>query len=79
MDPLPREERLLPKNPWLADWLIAQALGRRYGEGTPLAPLDDTLERAAHDAAITHAESLARQDRTPRVRPVPGATRRVRT
>ncbi len=70
---------ILPKNPWLADWLIAQALGRRYGEGTPLAPLDDTLERAAHDAAITHAESLARQDRTPRGRAVPGATRRVRT
>jgi CobQ-like glutamine amidotransferase family enzyme len=41
---------LLPKNPWLADWLIAQALERRYGAVT-LEPLDDALEQRAHDAA----------------------------
>jgi CobQ-like glutamine amidotransferase family enzyme len=35
---------LLPKNAWFADWLIATALGL----AEPLAPLDDTLERAAH-------------------------------
>jgi CobQ-like glutamine amidotransferase family enzyme len=35
---------LLPKNTWFADWLIATALGLE----TPLAELDDTLERAAH-------------------------------
>ena len=35
---------LLPKNAWLADWLIATALGLEE----PLAPLDDRLERAAH-------------------------------
>jgi lipid II isoglutaminyl synthase (glutamine-hydrolysing) len=35
---------LLPKNVWLADWLIARALGREE----PLAPLDDELETAAH-------------------------------
>jgi lipid II isoglutaminyl synthase (glutamine-hydrolysing) len=35
---------LLPKNVWLADWLIARALGR----DEPLAPLDDALEAAAH-------------------------------
>ena len=35
---------LLPKNVWLADWLIARALGREE----PLAPLDDGLEAAAH-------------------------------
>jgi CobQ-like glutamine amidotransferase family enzyme len=35
---------LLPKNAWFADWLIATALGL----DEPLAPLDDTLERAAH-------------------------------
>ena len=35
---------LLPKNVWLADWLIARALGH----DEPLAPLDDTLEAAAH-------------------------------
>jgi CobQ-like glutamine amidotransferase family enzyme len=35
---------LLPKNSWFADWLISTALDL---EGA-LAPLDDTLERAAH-------------------------------
>ncbi len=38
---------LLPKNVWLADWLIARALGR----DEPLAPLDDELEAAAHAEA----------------------------
>ncbi|HEU4703443.1 MAG TPA: glutamine amidotransferase [Conexibacter sp.] len=38
---------LLPKNVWLADWLIARALGREQ----PLAPLDDALEAAAHAEA----------------------------
>jgi len=42
---------LLPKNAWLADRLIAQALERRYGERPALAPLDDVLERAAHECA----------------------------
>ena len=39
---------LLPKNAWFADWLIARALGV---EPVALAPLDDTLEDAAHAAA----------------------------
>ncbi len=38
---------LLPKNVWLADWLIARALGRTE----PLPSLDDTLEAAAHAEA----------------------------
>lgn len=42
---------LLPKNAWLADLLIAQALERRYGERPELEPLDDTLESAAHEGA----------------------------
>jgi len=42
---------LLPKNAWLADHLIELALGRRYGERPELEPLDDTLERAAHESA----------------------------
>jgi hypothetical protein len=42
---------LLPKNAWLADHLIALALRRRYGERPDLEPLDDALERAAHDSA----------------------------
>lgn len=42
---------LLPKNAWLADELIARALERRYGGRPELAPLDDALERAAHECA----------------------------
>lgn len=45
---------LLPKNPNLADWLIAAALTRRYG-AVDLAPLDDGIERAAHGAAVARA------------------------
>lgn len=45
-----------PKNPALTDWLIAQALKRRNAPDAqallPLAPLDDTYEHAAHDAAM---------------------------
>jgi CobQ-like glutamine amidotransferase family enzyme len=42
---------LLPKNSWLADHLVERALGRRYGEIEPLAPLDDDFEAAAHESA----------------------------
>ncbi|MBS6598465.1 MAG: DUF1727 domain-containing protein, partial [Collinsella sp.] len=46
----------LPKNPELADWLIAHALERRGDARAtallPLKPLDDTYEHAAHDAAM---------------------------
>jgi lipid II isoglutaminyl synthase (glutamine-hydrolysing) len=44
---------LLPKNVWLADWLIARALGRQE----PLPPLDDALEAAAH-AEARHAAGV---------------------
>ena len=39
---------LLPKNPQLCDYILKTALQRKYGEAE-LAPLDDTLENAAHD------------------------------
>jgi CobQ-like glutamine amidotransferase family enzyme len=39
---------LLPKNAWFADWLVATALGIDPKE---LAPLDDELERQAHQSA----------------------------
>jgi CobQ-like glutamine amidotransferase family enzyme len=42
---------LLPKNVWLADHLIALALGRRYGSPPELQPLDDELELSAQDMA----------------------------
>jgi CobQ-like glutamine amidotransferase family enzyme len=38
---------LLPKNPDVADWLLARALERRYGNGS-LEPLDDAAEHAAN-------------------------------
>jgi CobQ-like glutamine amidotransferase family enzyme len=52
---------LLPRNPWLADWLLAQALARRLGEPPELEPLPDELEREAHEVAAARA-------RTPRSR-----------
>jgi CobQ-like glutamine amidotransferase family enzyme len=47
---------LLPKNAWLADRLIALAIGRRTGAEPELEPLEDDLEAAAHDSAL-HAAS----------------------
>jgi hypothetical protein len=43
---------LLPKNAWLADRLIALAIGRRTGAEPELEPLDDELEAAAHESAL---------------------------
>lgn len=42
---------VLPKNPWFTDLLIQRALERRYGR-VELEPLDDTMENAAHAAAL---------------------------
>ncbi len=46
---------LLPKNPWLADRLIAWGLAHATGKEPRLEPLDDSLEDAAHAAATTRA------------------------
>ena len=40
---------LLPRNPWLADWLLGTALGEE------LEPLPDELEREAHAVAAERA------------------------
>jgi CobQ-like glutamine amidotransferase family enzyme len=49
---------LLPRNPWLADWLLSQALAHRTGGEPPqLSPLDDTLESRAHDVSAGRARS----------------------
>ncbi|HEX8917981.1 MAG TPA: glutamine amidotransferase [Chloroflexota bacterium] len=45
---------LLPKNPDFADLLLELALSRRY-PGFQLEPLDDELERRAHEAALRRA------------------------
>ncbi len=42
---------LLPKNPWLADYLLEKALEKRYGPVT-LSPLDDSIEERAHQAVL---------------------------
>ncbi len=39
----------LPKNPHVADWLIATSLAVKYGNDIQLEPLDDTLEWQAHE------------------------------
>jgi hypothetical protein len=48
---------LLPRNPWFADWLLAQALARRLGEPPQLEPLEDELEREAHAVSARRAET----------------------
>jgi len=40
---------ILPKNPYLADWLIQTALEKKYQKDCELKPLDDALETKAHD------------------------------
>ena len=62
---------LLPRNPHIADALIAAAIG--HGDVTVgLAPLDDRLDWAAHDAA---ADRLRAEDRAERR--IPGWAHRV--
>ena len=55
---------LLPRNPWLADWLLAAALAHRTGaaEAPELEPLPDVLEQEAH--AVASARARARGGRS---------------
>jgi lipid II isoglutaminyl synthase (glutamine-hydrolysing) len=49
---------LLPRNPWLADWLLAHALAHRTGGEAPeLDPLPDELEQRAHEVSAGRARS----------------------
>jgi CobQ-like glutamine amidotransferase family enzyme len=49
---------LLPRNPWLADWLLAQAVAHAGGgEPTVFEALPDELERSAHAVAADRARS----------------------
>jgi CobQ-like glutamine amidotransferase family enzyme len=49
---------LLPRNPWLADWLLEQALAHRDGGEPPeLAPLEDELEGRAHEVSAERARA----------------------
>lgn len=40
---------LLPKNPQIADWLIARALEKKYGKKIVLEPLEDAEEKEANE------------------------------
>ena len=46
---------LLPRNPWLADWLLGEALG-----GVALEPLPDELEAQAHEVSARLARRRRR-------------------
>jgi CobQ-like glutamine amidotransferase family enzyme len=48
---------LLPRNPWLADWLLVQALARRLGAPPQFEPLPDELEAEAHAVSARRAET----------------------
>jgi CobQ-like glutamine amidotransferase family enzyme len=48
---------LLPRNPWLADWLLTQALLHRHGEAPELEPLADELETEAHAVSARRAQT----------------------
>ena len=48
---------LLPRNPWLADWLIGKALARRLGNMPDLEPLPDDFESSAQRVSAERARS----------------------
>ena len=52
---------LLPRNPWLADWLLAQAIGHRTGRAPTFHSLPDELEGEA--LAVSAARARGRGGR----------------
>ncbi|MEA5509491.1 type 1 glutamine amidotransferase [Crocosphaera sp. UHCC 0190] len=50
---------LLPKNPFLADWLIKRALQKKYQTEVTLSPLDDTLAYQARATMLKRLEMAA--------------------
>ncbi|BAZ44042.1 CobB/CobQ domain protein glutamine amidotransferase [Chondrocystis sp. NIES-4102] len=50
---------LLPKNPFIADWLISKAYLQKYQQELTLIPLDDSLALAARQAILQRLD-LAR-------------------
>lgn len=47
---------LLPKNPKLCDYILENAIGRRYPEFKGLKPLDDELENTANEYIVKRFE-----------------------
>ena len=48
---------LLPRNPWLADWLLTHALAHRRGEAIELEALPAELEDEAHQVSAARARA----------------------
>jgi lipid II isoglutaminyl synthase (glutamine-hydrolysing) len=48
---------LLPRNPWLADWLLKQAIAHRTGEVPVFEALHDDLEAQAHEVSAGRAKT----------------------
>ena len=49
---------LLPRNPWLADWLLSHALAHATdSDPSPLEPLPDELETLAHTVSAQRARA----------------------
>ena len=48
---------LLPRNPWLADWLLEQVVAHRTGVEPELEPLADELETQAHAVSAERARA----------------------
>ena len=48
---------LLPRNPWFADWILAEAAAHQLGEPPAFEPLNDELELQAHGVSADRARS----------------------
>jgi CobQ-like glutamine amidotransferase family enzyme len=48
---------LLPRNPWFADWMLAEAAAHQLGEPPALEPLNDELELLAHSVSAERART----------------------
>ena len=48
---------LLPRNPWLADWLLARAIAHRTSEAPELEPLADDFEASAQRVSAERARA----------------------
>ena len=48
---------LLPRNAWLADWILERAIEHRTGKRESLEPLPDDFEEDAHAVAAARAHS----------------------
>ena len=48
---------LLPRNPWFADWILAEAAAHQLGEPPVFDALNDELERQAHGVSAERART----------------------